>query len=118
MRILVDECTGPAVAKWLREQGHEVFSVYEDTRGLSDDEVMTLAYAENRILITNDKDFGEKIFREQRQHCGVIFLRLDDERAPNKIAVLEQVLITYADQLVGQFVVVSENRIRFAGRPF
>ncbi len=33
MRFLVDECTGPAVAHWLHEQNHEVFSVYEESRG-------------------------------------------------------------------------------------
>jgi len=33
MKFLVDECTGPAVAHWLRMQGHEVFSVYEEARG-------------------------------------------------------------------------------------
>ena len=33
MRFLVDECTGPAVARWLRQQGYEVFSVYEQARG-------------------------------------------------------------------------------------
>lgn len=25
MRFLVDESTGPAVAEWLRQKGHEVF---------------------------------------------------------------------------------------------
>jgi hypothetical protein len=34
MRFLVDECTGPSVARWLREQGYDVFSVYEQARGL------------------------------------------------------------------------------------
>lgn len=34
MRFLVDECTGPAVAHWLREHGHDVFSVYEEARGI------------------------------------------------------------------------------------
>jgi hypothetical protein len=34
MRFLVDECTGPTVAGWLREQQHEVFSVYEQARGM------------------------------------------------------------------------------------
>ena len=33
MRFLVDECTGPAVARWLREQSHDVFSVFEEARG-------------------------------------------------------------------------------------
>ena len=37
MRFMIDECTGPAVARWLREQGHNVFSVYEQARGMNDD---------------------------------------------------------------------------------
>jgi len=36
MRFLVDESSGPNLARWLREQGHEVFSVYEQSRGISD----------------------------------------------------------------------------------
>ena len=81
MRFLVDECTGPAVARWLRSEGHDVFSVYEQARGLGDDVIITLAWKERRILVTNDKDFGEKIFRESHPHRGVILLRLEDERA-------------------------------------
>ena len=70
MRFLVDECTGPAVAQWLREQGHDVFSVFDDARGMADDDVIDKAALENRILITNDKDFGEKVYRDQREHHG------------------------------------------------
>lgn len=40
MRFLVDECTEPAVAKWLRQQGYEVFSVYEQARGIDDDDLV------------------------------------------------------------------------------
>jgi predicted nuclease of predicted toxin-antitoxin system len=57
VRSLVDESTGPAVARWLREQHHDVVSVFDEARGISDDEVIRRAYIENRILITNDKDF-------------------------------------------------------------
>jgi len=35
MRFLVDECTGPTVAEWLRNQKHEVFSVFEEARGMN-----------------------------------------------------------------------------------
>lgn len=59
MRFLVDECTGPAVARWLRQQNHEVFSVYEEARGMGDDAVLQKAHDENWILITNDRHFGE-----------------------------------------------------------
>ena len=95
MRFLVDECTGPAVARWLREQGHDVFSVFEKARGIDDDNVIQKAFSENWILITNDKDFGEKVFREQRQHKGVVLLRLDDERAARKIDTLQRLLRVY-----------------------
>jgi predicted nuclease of predicted toxin-antitoxin system len=114
MRFLVDECTGPAVARWLRNQKHEVFSVYEEARGMEDDVIIQKAFEENWILITNDKDFGEKVYRERRSHRGVVFLRLEDERSSSKIEVLRRLLARYADQLQDHFVVVTETQVRFA----
>lgn len=113
MRFLVDECTGPAVARWLRDRSHEVFSVYESARGLPDDDILQKAYSENWVLITNDKDFGEKVYRDKRPHRGVIFLRLEDERAAAKIATLSRLLDGYGDRLVDAFVVVTETLVRF-----
>lgn len=110
MRFLVDECTGPFVAEWLRQQKHEVFSVYEQARGLDDDAIIQKAFAENWILITNDKDFGEKVYREQRPHKGVIFLRLEDERSAIKIQTLSRLLERYADRLSNQFIVATDAR--------
>ena len=114
MRFLVDECTGPSVARWLRSQSHDVYSVYEESRGLSDDEILTKAQAEGRILITNDKDFGEKAYREGRPHCGIVLLRLQDERSNAKIVAVEKLLAGHADRLENAFVVVTEKLIRFA----
>ena len=113
MRFLVDECTGPAVARWLRDQSHEVFSVYEEARGNADDDILDKAYSENWILITNDKDFGEKVYRENKSHHGVIFLRLQDERAASKIDAIKKLLDGYEDQLADAFVVVTETQVRF-----
>ena len=114
MRFLVDECTGPAVAQWLRERGHDVFSVYDEARGTDDFDVVQKASAENRILITNDKDFGERIYRERHAHRGIILLRLDDERAAVKIDTIRRLLAAYPDQLADHYVVVTEERVRFA----
>ncbi|OIN87647.1 MAG: hypothetical protein COS37_06730 [Anaerolineae bacterium CG03_land_8_20_14_0_80_58_20] len=116
MRFLVDESTGPAVAEWLGGQGHEVFSVYDLARGMDDDAIVKKAFEENWVLITNDKDFGDKVYRDQKPHHGVVLLRLDDERVPSKINVLKQLLQTYADRLPDRFVVVTEKSVRFAKR--
>lgn len=113
MRFIVDECTGPAVAKWLRGKDHEVFSVFDEAQGIEDDNVLSKAFDENWILITNDKDFGEMIFRERRQHHGVIFLRLDDERTMNKIEVLRQLLENYSEKIPNSFVTATETKVRF-----
>ncbi len=114
MRFLVDECTGPAVARWFRKQGHDVFSVYEQARGMDDDDIVAKAYIEDRILITNDKDFGEQVYRDMKPHKGIILLRLDDERANNKIAVIQRLLENYLDRLQDSFIVATEQRIRIA----
>ena len=116
MRFLVDECTGPAVARHLRDQGHDVASVYEVARASTDDAVIQMANDEVRILITNDKDFGEKVFRAGKSHAGVVLLRLKDERPGPKIEVLSRLLELYADKFEGSFVVVSEERIKIAKR--
>jgi predicted nuclease of predicted toxin-antitoxin system len=114
MRFLIDECTGPAVAAWLAQQGHDVYSVYDQLSGASDDALLEKAFREDWILITNDRDFGELIFREGRPHRGVVFLRLEDERAANKIYVLGQLLASHASHLANQFVVVTETQLRFS----
>jgi predicted nuclease of predicted toxin-antitoxin system len=114
MRFLVDESTGPGVADWLRHQGHEVFSVYDEARGMDDDHIIQKTFTENWILMTNDKDFGEKIYRERHPHKGVVLLRLEDERTPVKIQILKRLLESYIDRLPNQFVVVNEKTVRFA----
>lgn len=110
----MDECTGPAVARWLEGQGYEVFSVYDQARGLDDEAVLRKAFTESWVLITNDKDFGNKVFRERRPHRGVVFLRLSDERARNKIETLRRLIEEYGDRLIDRFVVVTEEQVRFA----
>ena len=114
MRFLIDECTGPSVARWLKSHEHEVFSVYEQARGASDEEIIEKAFKENWILVTNDKDFGELIYRERRPHKGVVLLRLEDARTSNKIDAIRSLLQNYGGKLGNQFVVVTEQHVRFA----
>ena len=116
MRFLVDECTGRNVGRWLKGEGHEVFSVFEEARGMKDEAILQKAADEDWIIITNDKGFGEQVFRDKRAHQGIVLLRLSDERSRNKIEILQKLLSSYANQIVGKYVVVTESRVRFADR--
>ncbi len=112
MKFLVDECVGSSVANWLKQKSFDAVSIYDNFRGISDDVVLDKALSENRILITSDKDFGEMIFKNKKLHCGVLLLRLSNERPSNKISVLENILKDYAQDLPGNFVVATEQAIR------
>ena len=117
MEFLVDECAGPSLVSWLRRHGHDVVSVYEVARGADDAMVLAQAVAERRILVTADKDFGMRVFKERKPHCGVVLLRLHDERAPNKLLVMERVLEQCSDRLADNFLVATEKAIRISGGP-
>ena len=116
MRLLVDECTGPTVTAWLREQGHDVLDAFETARGADDTNWMRQALAEQRVLITNDKDFGDYVYLHGMAHDGVILLRLQDETPLAKFTAIRRVLELHGEELIGEFVVVTERKIRFARR--
>lgn len=112
MKFIVDENAGPSVAKWLTTIGHEVYSVYDETPGIPDEEILEKAHAKNFIVVTSDKDFGELVFKNNLPHKGVILMRLVNESAANKIRVLQSLLEQLSDQLPGRFVVVTEGGVR------
>ncbi len=60
MKLLLDEMLPPLVAGALRERGHEVTAVaeYPALRGSSDPEILAVALAEGRAIVTeNVADF-------------------------------------------------------------
>ncbi len=65
-------------------------------------------------MITNDKDFGEKVYREHHPHKGIVLIRLDNERSTNKIEILRKLLLNHSSVLPNRFVVVTETGVRFA----
>jgi predicted nuclease of predicted toxin-antitoxin system len=113
MRFIVDECLGPVVARWLRNQGHDVVSIFESARGSVDVVILAWAARDDRVLLTADKGFGDLVFRDRHAHRGVILLRLDVETARNTIRAVADLLAQYADQIDHHFVVVTETSVRF-----
>ena len=111
-RFLVDESTGRGVTDWLRTAGHDVICVTESLPEARDSDIMDLAVQDHRIIITNDKDFGELVFRSGRLHAGILLLRLNDESAANRVRMVSFVVENYESKLMGAFTVVTEKTIR------
>ncbi|MBI5880246.1 MAG: DUF5615 family PIN-like protein [Chloroflexi bacterium] len=118
MKFLLDESADYPLAAYLRSRSHDVTAVAHDyPNALKDDAVLAIALREERILITNDRDFGELIFRRHLPHRGIILFRLGAEALSIKERWLDVVLDAHAHHLRG-FIVVTENgvRVRHSGQ--
>jgi predicted nuclease of predicted toxin-antitoxin system len=112
MRFLFDESTDARLAAYLNSLGHDATLVAQVHRpGIPDKQVLETARAGGRILVTDDRDFGELVFRQRQPHTGVIYFRLRDTLLSNRITRLFAVLTRYPEQ-IDEFVVVTDHRIR------
>src|SRR2546421_1037738 len=112
MKFLLDESVEYRLLSYLHQGGHDVTTIdYDYPAGLQDQVVLALAMHEQRILLTNDKDFGELIFRQQLPHCGILFFRLKGASIQTKLRRLGEVLEKYADQFQ-HFLVITPQRVK------
>ncbi|OHD56174.1 MAG: hypothetical protein A2Y33_05385 [Spirochaetes bacterium GWF1_51_8] len=112
LEFLVDENVNFKIISALRKNGYIVLSICESYSGLSDNEVLNLAYKNHQILITEDSDFGELVFSYRSFQAGVIFLRYHFSEIDDIINSLLNVIDKYQDQLYKNFSVITKNKIR------
>ena len=112
LKFLIDESSGVKLYKFLLEKKYDVKFVSEIMPGTEDIEILKYAEKEKRVLITNDKDFGELIFRLKMPSSGVILLRLKKNIPINRIKYTLNLIENFSDKLKNNFVVVKENQVR------
>lgn len=112
MRWLVDECVDAELVKQLRHRGHDVAYVAADGSGSTDPQVVVRAREENRVLLTEDKDFGDLVFRFRLALPGVVFVRILPEDRAIKWARLRAAIEQFGTGLIGRYVVVEKSRMR------
>jgi hypothetical protein len=66
-----------------------------------------------RILITEDRDFGELVYRLKKPAYGIVFLRFEVHERHLKWPRLNQLIDRYEGRLKGHFVVVDNEKFRF-----
>jgi predicted nuclease of predicted toxin-antitoxin system len=114
LNFLVDESCDFRVVRALREAGHDVLAVCEFAKRMHDDEVIDLSAREERMLITEDKDFGQLVYAYQRPARAVILIRYPvpvRQRLSTDIVKLVQ---QKGEALQGSFVVLEPGRVRIA----
>lgn len=113
IKILADENIERRIVIFLKSHQFNVMSVLDYGKGFNDETVLELAFKENRLLMTSDKDFGMLIFFQRKRHCGVILLRFVTESVDQKILILENVIKEFNfKKFIDKFVVISEKTVR------
>ncbi len=116
LRFLADESCDFAVIRALRAAGHDVLSVAEYTSRSDDAELITQAYRERRILITEDKDFGWLVFVSQADSPGVILIRFPGSARASLPRLVLQLVADYSTKLPLSFVVLAPGQLRITPR--
>lgn len=112
MKFLLDVCSSShSLRTALTDLGHDVCLVGADDSCASDEAVLSRARLEGRIVITEDKDFGELVFVQRRPHSGIV--RFLDMPVREQVVAMQEVLMHYCVALeANAIIVVTRGRIR------
>ena len=116
MNFIGDESLESRLIAVARNDGHFVHSIYESNRGTTDLEVLRLSLQMGLPIVTNDKDFGELVFRGGQRAFGVVLLRF-----PSYVPTLQKAevfltwLRTNGEMIEGHYVVLTPNSARVRG---
>jgi predicted nuclease of predicted toxin-antitoxin system len=118
MRFLADESCDFRVVRALRTTGHDVTAVIETAPGAEDEVLVALAIREQRVLLTEDRDFGRLTYATAAaQPATVILMRFPSTARATLPAAIVDFIDKHGSGLDGRFVVVEPGRIRIGGRP-
>jgi predicted nuclease of predicted toxin-antitoxin system len=113
VRFLADESCDFAVVGALRVAGHDVAAIAE----ISDNVVLELAIRESRILLTEDKDFGQLLHANEAAAGGVFLLRFPARARADLPGAVLKLVKERGEGLLGHFVVLQPGRVRISRRP-
>ena len=114
LRFLADESCDFAVVRALRTKDFDVLAVSEYMQRSVDSELIEQAYRENRILLTEDKDFGWLVFASHSASAGVILIRYPNNLRSKLGESILQLVEQHGAELKNAFVVVQPGQVRFS----
>lgn len=80
---------------------------------MDDAALLDLANLENRVLLTNDKDFGELVFLQKKVARGIILLRVKGENTQEKVQLMEKLILSHHSRILNHFILITSSKFRF-----
>lgn len=112
MPIVADESVDFGIVTALRERGFDVSAIAELFPSIPDPQVLRFAVEKNALLLTEDKDFGELVYRLRLPHRGILLIRIQESGGETKYERVVQELLAHADEMANAFSVLSDEKLR------
>jgi predicted nuclease of predicted toxin-antitoxin system len=113
MQFLANENFPIASVRRLRQAGHDVAAIVEDSPGAKDPQVLARAAHKGRIALTFDRDYGELIYRRgSPAPIGMIYFRFDPLTPEEPAEHLLRLMVAGVLSLEGKFTVVERGQVR------
>lgn len=114
MKVKLDENLHIGLVEVFAPGDHDVETVADEgLRGADDATASSAATAEDRLIITLDRGFGDLRIYPPGTHAGILVLRLDDHSLPGVRAALERLLNDVAlGDLAGCVAVFRDGDLR------
>ena len=97
---------------FLRQKSLKFIRIVDINSRMSDTDIITLAFQNNAILITVDKDFGDLIFYSGKVHSGVLLLRIEDASSDDFLKIIQFIFENYWEQIPNNFCVFKNGKLR------
>jgi predicted nuclease of predicted toxin-antitoxin system len=110
--IVADESVDGNIVAHLKTLSYQIHYIPQHTPGIPDLEVLETAIQNDALLLTEDKDFGELVYRLRLPHCGILLLRLAGVETSKKCSLVEFALRENEAMLKNKFAVLDENKLR------
>jgi predicted nuclease of predicted toxin-antitoxin system len=112
LKILADECCPSAVVAALRSDGYDVQYVAEDAPSTTDNNVLSRAFADERIILTEDRDFCELVFLNKLPTYGIVLVRINQAHRQEKIQRVRELFTNHSQDLPHAMATVTLTNIR------
>jgi predicted nuclease of predicted toxin-antitoxin system len=116
VKFLADESVERLIVERLRQDGHVVEHIREVSPGVPDDVVLERANREGVPLLTEDKDFGELIYRLGYSSFGVVLIRLSGLSSSSKALIVGDAVSQYGHRLAHAFTTIRPGSVRVRPR--
>jgi len=113
LKFIADVNVEKAIVDYLVENGYDVKWIPEYDCSMNDEGLLKFAKEEQRVLITNDKDFGELTFLQKKHSTGIILIRVKGQETHIKIELIRKLMMKYEEKILNHFIVITRTKFRF-----